>query len=362
MSDSSSLTVRLRQAAPIPLDVSFDVGSDDVLAIFGASGSGKTTILRAIAGLYRPADASISVASEQWLDTRQGVDVPAFQRRVGFVFQEYALFPHLSAVQNVRAALGSRPAGERLSRAHALIERVGLAGLSERRPAQLSGGERQRVAVARALARDPHVFLLDEPFSAVDRATRRRLRDEVDTIRRALRVPTVLVTHDIEDVTRLATHLLLLDNGQSRAQGPLLSLLARPDLQAVREALGLGSIVEATVVGINPGRGLARLEFAGGILVAPDTGLRTGDRVRVRIPAREVILSDRMPEGLSLHNAMRGTVTALSAGADTAYVVVQVTVGATPLLAEVTRDAVDRLNVCVGVEMFALVKSVSLEF
>lgn len=358
----SSLKVRLHQTAPIPLALEFDVGPDDVLAIFGASGSGKTTILRTIAGLYRPDDAGVSVGNEHWLDTRNAVDVPAHRRRVGFVFQEYALFPHMTAAQNVRAALGDVPADARESRGLALLTRVGLASAADRRPAQLSGGERQRVAVARALARDPQVFLLDEPFSAVDRPTRRRLRDEVDVLRRTLRVPTILVTHDIEDVTRLATHLLLLEGGKAVAQGPLLALLARPELTSVRDALGLGSLVEAVVRESDITRGLARLGFPGGELVAPHTGLGTGERVRVRIPAREVILSDRMPEGLSLHNAMRGTVTALSSSPESPYVAVQVTVGETPLLAEVTRDAVHRLHIQVGVELFALVKSVSLEF
>ena len=359
---AASLQVKVHQVHPIPLDVEFEAGPDDVLAIFGVSGSGKTTILRSIAGLHRPEHALVSVGAETWLDTGLGTDVPAYQRRLGFVFQEYALFPHLSVIDNVRMALGDVPAADRRRLARELLERVGLAALADRRPAKLSGGERQRVAVARALARQPRVLLLDEPFSAVDRATRRRLRDEVDAIRRTLRIPTILVTHDVEDVTRLATHLLLLESGKTLVQGPLLELLARPDLQVVRESLGLGSLVEATITVVDAARGLAHLAFDGGELLAPDTGLTPGAAVRVRIPAREVILSDRRPEGLSLHNAMRGTVAAVSAVTGSAYVVVQVNVGATPFLAEVTRDAVSRLGVKVGSELFALVKSMSLEF
>lgn len=357
-----SLKVRLRQGGSIPLDVEFEAGPDDVLAVFGASGSGKTTILRSIAGLYRPERASVSVGADTWLDTDHRIEVPAHERRVGFVFQEYALFPHLSVIDNVRMALGHAAPADRQRLAQELLQRVGLAALADRRPGQLSGGERQRVAVARALAREPRVILLDEPFSAVDRATRRRLRDEVDAIRQSLRIPTILVTHDVEDVTRLATHLLLLEGGKTLAQGPLLDLLGRPDLQVVRESLGLGSLVEATIAIVDTARGLAHLAFDGGELLAPDTGLVPGTRVRVRIPAREVILSDRMPEGLSLHNAMRGTVTAVSAARGSPFVVVQVGIGATPLLAEVTRDAISRLGVKVGSELFALVKSMSLEF
>ena len=356
------LQVRLRQETPVPLDVTFDVGPDDVLAIFGASGSGKTTILRSVAGLHAPETALVRVGNQTWAESAHGVHRPTHARRVGLVFQHYALFPHLSAAQNIEAALSHMPADARRARAHALLERVHLRGREAQLPATLSGGERQRVAVARALARDPDVLLLDEPFSAVDRPTRRQLRDEVDAIRQTLRVPTVLVTHDVEDVTRLATHVLILEQGRAVAQGPLVSLLARPDLREIRDALGLGSLIVGTVSAVESSRGLATIAFDGGTLVAPNTGLQVGTSVRVRVPAREVILSDRVPEGLSLHNAVRGTVTALSSEPDSPFVVVQVTVGSTALLADVTRDAVHRLRIETGSSIYALVKSVSLEF
>ena len=361
MSGSGPLRVRLCQSTPVPLDVAFDVEPDQVLAVFGASGSGKTTMLRAIAGLHTADEALVQVGDTTWADSAHRVQVPTHARRVGLVFQHYALFPHLNAVQNVEAALSHVPDTDRRARAQALLQRVHLHGRDGHYPRTLSGGERQRVAVARALARDPEVLLLDEPFSAVDRPTRRQLRDEVDAIRRTLRVPTVLVTHDVEDVTRLATHVLILEQGRSVAQGPLVSLLARPDLREIRDALGLGSLVVGTVSAVESERGLATIAFDGGTLVAPNTGLQVGTPVRVRVPAREVILSDRVPEGLSLHNAVHGTVTALSSEIDSPFVVVQVTVGSTALLAEVTRDAVHRLRIETGVSIYALVKSVSLE-
>ena len=179
-----------------------------MLAIFGPSGSGKTTILRSIAGLYQPAQASVRSGAETW--TRHGGRdfAPPHRRAVGFVFQEYALFPHLTAAGNVMTALGHRPRGERRARAEALLTLVHLSGQQDRRPRELSGGERQRVALARALAREPAVLLLDEPFAAVDRLVRRRLQDEIDELRRTLDIPLVLVTHDFDDVVRLATHLL----------------------------------------------------------------------------------------------------------------------------------------------------------
>ncbi len=208
------LEVTLRQAGPIPLDVAFTCERGDVLAIFGPSGSGKTTILRSIAGLYTPSEARVRVGGATWADTSSGICVPVHQRAVGFVFQDYALFPHLTAVGNVVTALGHLPTTDRRRRAETLLDLVHLSQHRDRRPGQLSGGERQRVAVARALARDPEVLLLDEPFSAVDRSTRRHLQDEIDQIRRALNIPMILVTHDVEDVRRLATHEMLLDAGR----------------------------------------------------------------------------------------------------------------------------------------------------
>ena len=223
------LSVSLRQPAPIPLDLEFTCDPGDVLAIFGPSGSGKTTILRSIAGLYRPAQTSVRSGAEIWSDTTTGIFTPPHRRAVGFVFQEYALFPHLTATGNVITALGHRPRGERRARAEALLALVHLSEHLDRRPHELSGGERQRVALARALAREPAVLLLDEPFAAVDRAVRRRLQDEIDELRRTLDIPLILVTHDFEDVVRLATHLLILEHGRAIACGPLSDLMSRPD-------------------------------------------------------------------------------------------------------------------------------------
>jgi molybdate transport system ATP-binding protein len=170
----SGLHVRLRQAGPIPLDVEFSCGQNELLTLVGPSGSGKSTVLRSIAGLYQPREGRVSCQGAVWFDVADDVNVPPHRRPVGLVFQSYALFPHMTVLRNVTAALGFRPKEERDSKARALLSLVHLNGLDYRYPASLSGGEQQRVAVARALARDPAALLMDEPFSAVDRRTRRK--------------------------------------------------------------------------------------------------------------------------------------------------------------------------------------------
>ena len=352
----------LRQQSPIPLDVEFTCDSGAVLAIFGPSGSGKTTILRSIAGLARPTHARVQSGGDTWTDTQAGAFWPPHRRAVGFVFQRvHALFPHLTALGNVMTALGHRPRAERRARAKELLDLVHLVGHESKRPHELSGGERQRVALARALAREPAVLLLDEPFAAVDRSVRRRLQSEIDSLRRKLQVPLILVTHDFEDVVRLATHVLMLEHGRTVAYGPLSMLMSRPDLSWLREAVGLGSVFEATVSQVDADRGLVELTFDGGTLLAPARHLTATTAVRVRIPAREVILATSAPTGLSLHNVLSGIVSAIHA--DTAFdaVIVQLTVGRLLLLAEVTSDAVDKLDIQVGHRLHALVKSVSIE-
>lgn len=227
------LSVSLRQAGPIPLDVAFTCAPGEVLGIVGPSGAGKTTLLRAIAGLYRCHAGHVAVDGAVWFDSQAKVFLPPHRRRVGLVFQEHALFPHLSAADNVAVALIDHPQSERRSRAAELLSRVHLDGLEGRKPAELSGGQRQRVAIARALARDPKVLLLDEPFSAVDRRTRVHLQAEIVALRKDLAIPMLLVTHDVDEVARLADRLCILDQGRVCLIGRPEDVLAEPAIRAL---------------------------------------------------------------------------------------------------------------------------------
>lgn len=222
------LVLRAAQAGPIPLEAELACGPGELLALVGPSGAGKTTLLRAIAGLTHPKSGYIACDGAVWLDTERGIAARPQARRVGLVFQHYALFPHMTAIQNVASAMGGAPKSEALERARDLLARVHLEDMAQRRPSELSGGQQQRVALARALARDPAVLLLDEPFSAVDRMTRRKLQRDLAELRRALAIPIVLVTHDLGEAAALADRLTVLQAGRTRQTGTPGEVMAAP--------------------------------------------------------------------------------------------------------------------------------------
>jgi molybdate transport system ATP-binding protein len=239
MLNATGLHVRFRQRAPIALDVELSCSEGELLALVGPSGSGKTTILRMIAGLDRPKEGQVFCGGELWLDTAKGADLPPHRRRVGLVFQSYALFPHMTALGNVTAALNDIAANQRAERARILLAQVHLQGFEHRYPAELSGGQQQRVAVARALAREPKVLLLDEPFSAVDRRTRRGLHKELAELRQAVHMPIILVTHDIDEAVALADRMTVLDAGETLQTGHPSELVTTPANGRVAAALDL---------------------------------------------------------------------------------------------------------------------------
>ena len=301
------------------------------------------------------------VGGETWTDTAAGIALPPHRRRLGFVFQEYALFPHLSAIDNVAIAISRGTRVERRARAAELLSGLQLSERVSRRPHELSGGERQRVALARALARDPDLLLLDEPFAAVDRSVRRRLQDQINALRVSRGMPMMLVTHDFDDVVRLATHVLLIERGRTVASGPIGDVMSRPDLGWLREAVGLGSVFQAVVAGVDSSRGLAELRFGGGTLRVSSRGLVSGASVRIRIPAREVILASTEPLGLSVHNILPAHVLAVHDDPAFDHPILQLGINGATLLAEVTHDAVARLQLGAGRAVYALIKSVSVE-
>ncbi|KAB2937739.1 MAG: Vitamin B12 import ATP-binding protein BtuD [Rhodocyclaceae bacterium] len=293
---TSGLQVSLRQRAPIPLAAELDCAPGELLALVGPSGSGKSTILRCIAGLHAAAEGAIHCNGEAWFDAAGRIDRPVQARRIGFVFQNYGLFPHLSALENVAAALGGLTFAERTARARELLARVHLDGLEQRKPAALSGGQQQRVAVARALARDPAVLLLDEPFSAVDQVTRRKLQQELARLRAELDIPMLLVTHDLDEARMLADRMVILHRGKTLQAGTPDEVMTRPASAAIARLVGLHNLFEGTLV---EDGGALRLAWLGHRIEVARVDGRAGERMNWVIPSEGVLLhrQDRPSRG-----------------------------------------------------------------
>ena len=304
------MRVRLRQDGPIPLAVSLDCRPGEILVIVGPSGSGKSTTLRAVSGLYTPRQGQIRSNGVTWLDTERRVNLPPQQRKIGMVFQHYALFPHLSARQNILIALNGRDASDKRQRARDLLALINMRGLEDRLPTQLSGGQQQRIALARALARDPEVLLLDEPFSAVDQQTRRKLVRELLLLRKQIRMPIMHVTHDLNEARRIADRLCILHRGETLQLDTPEQIMSHPLNSKVAGLIGHDNIFRATVTAHDQERQITRLQWQGGRLEAAyQPRFPIGATCRWMIPAENVILhrQDKPSRG-ERENPLRGKI------------------------------------------------------
>ena len=266
------LDVSIRLTLPgFTLDVEWTAG-DGVAVLFGPSGAGKTLTLQCLAGLTRPDGGRIVVDGRVFFDASAGIDLRPQNRRVGYVFQGYALFPHLTVLDNVAFGLRDRPRAERSERAQRVIQRLGLAGLERRHPHELSGGQRQRVALGRALAIDPALLLLDEPLSALDRPTRDSLRDELRSVLTEWRTAAVVVTHDFTEAYRLADRIVVYRDGRVIQAAPRAELLWRPASEAVARIMGIRNIFQGVVLKASPDR--IQLQWRGQTLEAVNSPTR----------------------------------------------------------------------------------------
>ncbi len=333
------------------LDVAFEAPTPGVVALFGASGSGKSTIIAAIAGLLRADSAQI------WLDGEALHTLPPQARGIGVVFQDALLFPHMSVAANLRY-------GQRRARPGAIgfddtVALLGIGALLDRRPATLSGGERQRVGIGRALLSQPRLLLMDEPLSALDQPRRAEILPYLARLRTGLRIPIVYASHAMDEIFALADTLVLLDNGQVTASGPLATLAARVDLPlALRD--DAAGVLHGFVQSHDAERGLTSIAAGPQSFVVPLLDAPVRASVRLLIPAREVILARDAPGRISVNNVFDATVQSIAAYPP-GHAAIAVDGGAGPLLARITLDAARRLDLRPGERVLALVKSMSVD-
>jgi molybdate transport system ATP-binding protein len=351
-----SVAVKKRRGA-FELDAQFESPTPGVVALFGRSGSGKSTLVHIVAGLLDADAGRVALDDRLILDTATNINVPPERRRIGVVFQDSRLFPHLSVAGNLNYGR-KRAAPPFFVTLDAVADLLGIGALMDRRTHQLSGGERQRVAIGRALLSQPLLLLLDEPLASIDASRRGELLPYLESLRDELAIPMAYVSHDFDEVLRLATHLVLLDRGRTIAQGDLSTMSLNADLRAIIGAEAVGSIIEGTVLG-DAASGLTRIQVGRRELKVESISAAAGSKLRVQLLARDLIVATSAPRDLSVRNVLEGIICQVagdSGGSD----LITIDIGGAFILARITQAATRELALMPGKRAWALVKSVSL--
>ncbi len=338
------------------LDASLDIGRG-LTALFGPSGSGKTTLVNIVAGLIRPTEGRVVFDGETWSDTERGILQPPHRRRIGYVFQEGRLFPHMTVLQNLRYGENRLPKDERREDLDRVTDLLGIAPLFARRPARLSGGEKQRVALGRALMASPKLLLMDEPLSALDQDLKAQILPYIERIRDDVGVPILYVSHSLEEVARLATGVVTFDHGKATAVG-------RPDAMLATITRGTGDLpagnfIEATVTGHDDRDGLTEAQATAGPIVLRRADVAIGARIRVFVPVSDIVVATGQAEGLSALNRLAGIVAEMDDNGQ-GSVTLTVDCGGERLIAELTRRSVTQLALTPGMPVNLLFKTVSI--
>ena len=362
MTDGLSVEIEHRQGA-FRLSGSF-AAPGGVTALFGRSGSGKTTLVNIIGGLVRPGRGRVVVGGTTLVDTERGVFVPRHKRRIGYVFQEGRLFPHLNVRQNLlfgRWFAGRAARGDDVG---FVTDLLGLDPLLTRGPGTLSGGEKQRVAIGRALLADPRLLLLDEPMAALDEARKAEILPYIEELRDKAGVPIVYVSHSIAEVARLADTIVVLDAGRVSTSGPASEILSSLELGPLTGAREAGAVLDARIASHDASFGLTTLSTRAGDLHVPRIGLPTGARLRIQVYARDVMLSLTRPDGLSALNALPGVIDTIPPSGfvdGNPMVELRLDCNGVLLLARLTRKSLADLALTPGTQVFAVVKSVAFD-
>lgn len=352
-----AVDIRHRQGA-FQLDLRFETGGG-LVALFGPSGSGKTSLVNLIAGLLRPDEGSIVVGGRVLADTATGVFVPRHGRRIGYVFQDARLFPHMTVAQNLRYGRWFAPRAERYADFDRIVELLGIDHLLERRPGRLSGGERQRVAIGRALLASPLLVLMDEPLASLDDARKAEIMPYLERMRDETKIPIVYVSHSVAEVARLATDIVVLDNGKVVASGPTSQILQRLDLLPEEERGEGGAVLAMEIAAHEAAFGMSLLKSALGELRVAGVNTPVGNHVRVRIRAKDILIATERPRGLSALNIIPGTIVGIRSGG--AFADVALDCGGEEVAARITRQSCDMLGLVAGQSVFAVIKAVSLD-
>ncbi|TXR51186.1 molybdenum ABC transporter ATP-binding protein [Phyllobacterium endophyticum] len=341
------------------LDVTFTSGRG-VTALFGRSGSGKTSIIRVIAGLARPEKGMLVFDGDTLVDTNRGIFVPKHMRRFGYIFQEGRLFPHLTVQQNLNYGRWFNRKPKESDELAKIVELLGIGPLLERRPGKLSGGEKQRVAIGRALLSSPRLLLMDEPLAALDEARKAEVLPYLEVLRDEMKLPIIYVSHSVSEVARLADRVIVIDDGRVAMAGAASEVLSQPLISVAGDRREAGTLVEGKVLNYDAKHKLVTVGLKKSSIQIAGTEVAIGKDVRVHILARDVILSTVRPEQLSALNILAGSITAVR-GDDAGTVDIHVDCGGTPILARITELSYERLALQQGMPVFAIIKTVALE-
>ncbi|MEL6217506.1 MAG: molybdenum ABC transporter ATP-binding protein [Pseudomonadota bacterium] len=341
------------------LDLDFEVPARGVTALFGPSGSGKTTCANAVAGLLRPRAGRISLRGEVLSDSTSSVFVPARRRRIGTVFQDARLFPHLSVAGNLDYGARRSPEPRNSAERARILAMLGIEGLLDRRPRGLSGGEAARVALGRALLAGPRLLILDEPLAALDAPRRAEILPYLERLRDEAGMPILFVSHSLDEVTRLADRMVVLNRGQVAASGSVEDIMARLDLFPLTGRFEAGAVIAGTVSDPGANTRLGRIAFSGGALTVPPLDLPAGAAIRLRVRARDVMVATEAPKGLSARNILPVRVSEIRAEKGP-YVELRLECGGTAILSRITAEALADLGLAPGDTAFAVIKTVTI--
>jgi molybdate transport system ATP-binding protein len=331
-------------------------------ALFGRSGSGKTSLVNVIGGLIRPQAGHVIVDGQVLVDTRRGIFVPKHRRRIGYVFQEARLFPHLTVRQNLLFGRWFTPRGEADGKdLPAVLDLLGIGHLLDRRPSGLSGGEKQRVAIGRALLARPRLLLMDEPLASLDEARKAEILPYIERLRDEMAIPIIYVSHSVAEVARLATTLAIVDQGTVKACGPTAEVMSRLDMARLPGAPEASSLLEVKVTGFDAEYGLTQLETRAGTLQVARSGLAAGASLRVRILASDVLVSLTPLDGISALNVLPGTIAEIGARNGGGAVDLRIDCNGEMIVARLTAKSVAALALRPGSPVYAVIKSVSID-